>query len=138
MYEIEIGTGCYSKSQYGNEYFSIGKKKTNFQIKEFACNDGSDVILVNDELVEKLQIMRSYFGVPITINSGYRTPDYNAKVGGVNDSQHTLGKAADIVVRGINPKTVANFAKRIGFMGVGTYKDFVHVDVRENKSYWNG
>ena len=33
---------------------------------------------------------------------------------------------------------LATMAKKIGFTGVGTYKDFVHVDTRPNVSYWNG
>lgn len=136
--EIEYGVGEFSKKKEGNEFFTINGKKTNFQIKEFACKDGSDTVKVDDELVEKLQCMRSYFGVPITINSGYRTPSHNRVVGGSQTSQHLLGKAADIVVKGVAPKKVGAFAKSIGFTGVGIYKDFVHVDTRETRSYWNG
>ena len=114
MYEIETGIMVFSKKTVGNEYFSIGGKKTNFQIKEFASHDGADEIRIDEELVEKLQIIRSYFGVPVSINSGYRTPSHNAFVGGVKNSNHVLGKAADIVVKGVSPKTVAEFAKKIG------------------------
>lgn len=138
MIELSDGVCTYSKRIEGDEYFCINNKKTNFKVKEFACNDGSDEILIDSELVEKLQIIRSYFGVPVVVNSGYRTNAYNIKVGGVPNSQHTLGKAADISVRGKNPKTVYNFAKKIGFTGVGLYKDFVHVDTRPTPSYWNG
>lgn len=138
MYELETGVMVFSKKTVGNEYFSIGGKKTNFQIKEFACHDGSDEIRIDEELVEKLQIIRSYFGVPVSINSGYRSPEHNAFVGGVKNSNHVLGKAADIVVKGVSPKTVAEFAKKIGFRGVGLYKDFTHVDTRDKTSYWNG
>ena len=136
--EIEYGVGEFSKKKEGNKFFTINGKKTNFQIKEFACKDGSDTIKVDDELVEKLQCMRSYFGVPITINSGYRTTSYNRTVGGSSNSQHLLGKAADIVVKGVSPKKVGTFAKNIGFTGVGIYKDFVHVDTRPTPSHWNG
>lgn len=138
MIEVSGGVRKYSLSKEGNEYFAINGKRTNFQIKEFACNDGSDAIKIDSELVEKLQIMRSYFGVAITINSGYRTSSHNREVGGSPNSQHLLGKAADIVVRGKSPRVVAEFAKRIGFTGIGTYKNFVHVDTRPTPSYWNG
>lgn len=134
--EIEKGVTVFSKVKVKNEYFYIGGKKTNFQIKEFACKDGSDLIKVDDELVEKLQIMREYFGNAIIINSGYRNTIHNKNVGGSPTSQHLLGKAADIVVRGHTPKEVAEFAKKIGFRGVGLYKDFVHVDTRKTISYW--
>ena len=138
MYELENGVKSFSKRIYGNDYFTINGKRTNFQVKEFACKDGSDLIYIDDELVEKLQIMRDYFNSPITINSGYRTNDYNIKVGGAVNSQHVKGRAADIVVRGKKPSTVAEFAKKIGFRGVGLYNDFVHVDTRSEKSYWVG
>ena len=136
--EIEYGVGEFSKAKEGNEYFYINGKKTNFQIKEFACKDGTDLIKIDDELVEKLQIIRAYYNKPVIINSGYRTYAHNKKVGGSTNSQHLLGKACDIVVKGISPKTVGEFAKKIGFTGVGIYKDFVHVDTRPNVSYWNG
>ena len=136
MYELENGVMVFSKKTSGEESFSIGGKKTNFKIKEFACKDGSDEIKIDEELVEKLQIIRSYFGVPVNINSAYRTPSHNAAVGGVKNSNHVLGKAADIVVKGVSPKTVAEFAKKIGFRGVGLYKDFTHVDTRDKTAYW--
>ena len=136
--ELENGVKEYSKKIAGDDYFYINGKKTNFQIKEFACKDGTDLIKIDDELVEKLQIIRSYYNKPVIINSGYRTNAHNKKVGGSANSQHLLGKACDIVVKGIMPKTVGEFAKKIGFTGVGIYKDFVHVDTRKNISYWVG
>lgn len=138
MIELENGVKSYSLAKEGGEYFSIGGKQTNFKIKEFACKDGSDEIKIEDELVEKLQIIRSYYNSPVTINSAYRTPSWNAAVGGVKNSNHVLGKAADIRVKGHTPNEVAAFAKKIGFRGVGLYKDFVHVDTRATVSYWNG
>lgn len=43
-----------------------------------------------------LQPLRDFMGEPIIINSGYRSPELNRKVGGVNGSQHVKGEAADI------------------------------------------
>lgn len=136
--EIENGVKSYSLKVNGNEYFYINGKRTNFQIKEFACKDGTDEIKIDDELVEKLQVLRSYYGKSLIINSGYRSNAHNSKVGGSPNSQHLLGKACDIVIKGITPSTLSTMAKKIGFTGVGTYKDFVHVDTRKNVSYWNG
>lgn len=138
MIEIEMGVCEFSKKTDGEEYFSINGKKTNFQIKEFACKDGTNLIKIDDELVEKLQIIRTYYNKPVIINSAYRTDEHNREVGGSPNSQHLLGKACDIVVKGIMPKTVGEFAKKIGFRGVGIYKDFVHVDTRKDISYWVG
>ena len=48
------------------------------------------------QLVERLlDPLRERLGEPIAILSGYRSPEVNSLVGGVPDSQHTLGEAAD-------------------------------------------
>ena len=120
--------------------YSLAKDGTkqiakNFKVREFKCNDGSDVIFVADELVRVLQQIRDHFGKPVTINSAYRTPAYNKKVGGATYSQHLYGTAADIVVSGISPSEVYKYADSIlKAGGVGKYPTFTHVDVREVKS----
>ena len=132
---VEIN--AYSKAKDGDK-----KLSTNFKVKEFASKDGSDAVLVAPRLVMVLQSLRSHFCAAVTINSGYRTPQYNAKVGGVTDSQHCYGTAADIVVRGKTPAQVAAYARQLmpDWGGVGTYskKGFTHIDVREVKADWDG
>lgn len=50
-------------------------------------------------LIEKvLDPLREWYGKPIYINSGYRCPELNKAVGGVSNSQHVKGEAADIDV----------------------------------------
>ena len=123
----------YSKKTQGELALS-----TNFKVKEFACKDGSDAVLIDSALVEKLQQIRSHFGVPVTVNSGYRTAAHNAKVGGAVNSQHIYGKAADFVAAGKDPLDVAKYAESIGCGGIGYYPAdrFVHVDVRSGKACW--
>ena len=132
---VEIN--AYSKAKDGDK-----KLSTNFKVKEFACKDGSDAVLVAPRLVMVLQSLRSHFCAAVTINSAYRTPQYNAKEGGVTDSQHCYGTAADIVVRGKTPAAVAAYARELmpdwGGVGVYSQKGFTHIDVREVKSDWNG
>lgn len=125
----------YSKAKDGNKYIA-----PNFKVSEFACKDGSDVIFISPELVTILQAIRSHFGQPITINSAYRTPSYNAKVGGATYSQHLYGMAVDIHVANVAPKTVAQYAEKLlgNTGGIGIYPTFTHIDVREVKSRWNG
>ena len=109
---------------------------TNFKVKEFKCSDGTDKILIDTEFVEKtLQKIRNHFGAPITINSAYRTPTHNKKVGGASNSYHMKGRAFDIVVKGHTPTEVAKYARSIGVNGVIEYNTFVHVDSRPKK-YW--
>lgn len=115
-----------------------GDKKIsdNFTVREFRCNDGSDKILIDVGFVkEKLQMIRNHFGAAVTINSGYRTESYNAKVGGAKSSYHMKGQAFDIVVKGHTPQEVARYAQEIGIPGIIHYNTFVHVDSREKK-YW--
>nr|DAP74330.1 MAG TPA: peptidase [Caudoviricetes sp.] len=130
---VEIN--AYSKAKDGGK-----KLSTNFTVKEFACKDGSDAVLVAPRLVMVLQSIRSHFGAAVTINSAYRTPQYNAKVGGVAHSQHCYGTAADIVVRGKTPAQVAAYVRQLmpDWGGVGVYDSFCHIDVREAKADWKG
>ena len=107
-----------------------------FKISEFKCNDGSQEIMLEYELVKLLQKLRWVVGKPIKINSGYRTKTYNHKVGGSPRSQHLLGRAADIVVEGYTPSQIAELADQLGFDGIGIYDTFCHVDVRGYKARW--
>ena len=129
------GIRAYSKSKNGNE-----KLSANFKVKEFACKDGSDPIFVSPELVDILQKIRNHFDKAVNINSAYRTPTYNKKVGGATYSQHLYGTAADIRISGVKPKEVAAYVETImpNSGGIGIYANFTHVDVREKKSRWNG
>lgn len=130
-----IVINSYSKKNDGNKQLSA-----NFKVKEFACKDGSDPIFVAPKLVTVLQKIRNHFGKAVTINSAYRTPTHNKKVGGETYSQHQYGTAADIVVKGVHPKTVAAYVEKLlpNTGGIGIYDTFVHVDVREVKARWNG
>ena len=123
----------YSVRKDGNT-----KLSANFTVSEFACEDGSDKVLIDTDLVEILQKIRDHFGEPIIINSAYRSASHNRKVGGVSNSQHVKGTAADIVVSGVAPVEVAKYAEYImpNKGGIGVYYGFVHVDVRTSRSRW--
>lgn len=102
--------------------------------KEMACKDGAKEYMYAPELMNVLDNIRDHFNKPVIINSGYRTPEWNMKVGGAKNSYHVKGMAADIVVKDVNPKQVAEYASSImGDGGVIRYTNFVHVDVREYK-----
>ena len=70
---------------------------------------------VDPELVRKLQQLRDRIGKPISITSGYRCLAHNKAVGGDAQSQPYMVKAADIIVEGMSPATVANHAEAMGF-----------------------
>lgn len=118
----------------------------NFAIVEFMCKDGTPVplkYLANvQELANNLQVLRDYLGEPIRLNSAYRTPTYNQRIGGAKSSQHLLAKAADITVKSKTPKQLAAIIEKLigqGKMkqgGIGVYPGFTHYDVRGTKSRW--
>lgn len=123
----------YSLKKSGNIHLS-----PHFTVKEFACHDGSDTVLIDDRLVTLLEKIRDRFGKPIHINSAYRTAKYNAKIGGVSNSYHVKGMAADIVIDGVKSKEVAQYAEKIGCGGIGWYeaKNFTHIDTRSGCVRW--
>lgn len=130
---IHTAVKGYSRKKQGSV-----KLSANFLVKEFACKDGSDKILIDTELVVVLQKIRDHFNKPVTINSAYRNSSYNKKIGGASNSQHIKGTAADIVVSGIEPCDIANYAEYIlgNKGGIGQYNGFVHVDVRAKRTRW--
>lgn len=119
----------------------------NFNIKEFACHDGSPVpqafIPNAQKLAANLQVLRDHLGKPIIINSGYRSPTYNRKIGGAKASQHLLAKASDIRVTGLTPaklyKEILTLiaAGKMHNGGLGIYNGFVHYDVRPSAARWD-
>lgn len=91
----------------------------NFALEEFTNSETAQLYGIENELSDKtlhnlialsvgLEQVRSLLGnYPITIHSGYRHPRINQLVGGVRDSDHTLGWAADITVETYTPREVA-------------------------------
>lgn len=111
-----------------------------FKLSEFACPCCRQVIL-HPLLLKKLSKLREMVDRPIYINSGYRCPRYNLKVGGIKTSYHLLGLAADVRAEGMSALELLEYAEIINFSGIGFYekKNFLHLDVRPTKpSRWRG
>jgi uncharacterized protein YcbK (DUF882 family) len=118
----------------------------NFSLSEFECKDKSitpaGVIVNLKKLADNLQVLRDYLGKRITINSGYRSPLYNIKIGGAKNSMHLFGKASDIVVDGCTPKQVFDAIETLqarGEMAIGglkAYGTFTHYDIRGHSARW--
>lgn len=130
-------------------YTKTGLPETaNFKLKEFDCNDGTPVPPMYYgnvyTLMQNLQVLRNEIGLPIVVNSGYRTPSHNAKISGAENSQHKYAKAGDIRVAGMTPRQVYNKIESLiasGKMrngGLGLYGTFVHYDVRSTPARWRG
>jgi len=78
------------------------------------------------------------YGQPLTINSAYRDPKFNAEVGGADNSQHTHGNAIDVDVTGKSYDervALANLAWDAGYRGIGFYDNSLHFDVGDPRGW---
>lgn len=110
----------------------------NFSLSEFECNCSQcSTVELDMNLIRLLEALRERLQAPIKVTSGYRCPAHNKAVGGVSNSQHVKGTAADIQVSGYLPVEVAAAAEDL-FGGIGTYNNFTHLDVRQTRARWKG
>lgn len=110
--------------------------KNHFPTREFACKCGCGYSRPDRRLIETLSVIREAVGFPIVVTSGCRCPTHNRRVGGVPNSNHTHGHAADIQCRDIGTDKLWQTIRRLynaGMLphlaGLGRYNTFVHVDV---------
>jgi zinc D-Ala-D-Ala carboxypeptidase len=103
------------------------KLSRNLQLREFASKCGSNQVLIHPALIVAFQAIRDSIGKPIRINSGYRSPSHNAKVGGASESLHTKGMAMDLSSDFATPAEIQAIADSLGLV-TRIYPTFVHVD----------
>jgi uncharacterized protein YcbK (DUF882 family) len=123
------------------------KLTKNFNKSEFDCSCGCEMpkeVLINvQKLANQLQMLRDKVEVSIKINSSYRCTKHNKAIGGVLNSQHILGKAADVVISGFKASKTFDLISELidkGDMlqgGLGAYNSFTHYDIRKTKARWN-
>lgn len=125
------------------------KLSDHFETEEFACRDGTPYPeeWVRERLlplVQDLELLRAELGAPIRIESGYRTPKYNRKIGGAPNSLHIQGLAVDFAVdrKELTDVRLLLYALiREGTVtegGVGIYPTFIHYDHRGYRARWAG
>jgi hypothetical protein len=127
---MSVNTYTRGQKQQLTEHFNISE----FHCKGAKC--GCTETLHDPALSAYLQQIREHFDKPLYITSGFRCEKHNQAVGGVVGSLHAKGMAADIVIQGVKPLEIAQYAEQIGVKGIGLYDQFVHIDTRENKSFW--
>lgn len=117
----------------------MGDLSKNFSRREFECQGVGccgGAAPVDSALVEALQQLRDQIEKPLTISSGFRCRTHNRRIGGAEGSQHTFGRAVDVLIPdGWTPETLAEEAERIPAFragGIGVYSAWVHLDVRPN------
>lgn len=100
-----------------------------------------EVARLEDLVGEVLDPLREWYGKPIYVTSGYRSPAVNRDVGGATSSQHVKGEAADITThsRAENKKLYEYIRKHLPFdqliweHGDSTGPDWVHVSYRRER-----
>lgn len=106
-----------------------------FTPRELASK-GNGSLLVNMDALSRLDAMRELIGRPMIINSAYRDPLYNARVGGAPMSMHKFGRAFDVSLRGHYKADLIRAAKQVGFTGFGVnYHTFLHIDTGRSRQW---
>lgn len=132
----------------------------NFNIDEFICSkfydqhqqnrvvrdfyDDKELLYNVTKLAIQLQVLRDYLNASISINISYRPKWYELSKGRSGNSQHCLGKACDIKVKGHTPKQVREAIEFLisegcmlqGGLGSRKYKNFTHYDIRKTRARW--
>ena len=78
------------------------------------------------------------WGKPLSVNSAYRDPEHNRKVGGAKNSQHTHGNAFDVDVSSLSPdqrQELVRQARASGFNGIGVYQNALHFDTAGRRAW---
>jgi zinc D-Ala-D-Ala carboxypeptidase len=86
------------------------------------------------DFLAKLDEAREYAGIPFVINSAYRSPEHNAKIGGKPNSSHLKGLAVDIKsTNGRQRGLILDSLRAVGFTRIGIARTFIHVDMDFDK-----
>ena len=111
-----------------------------FSLSEFDCpslpNSGKNM---DYEFLQKLDKARDIAQISFRITSGYRSKEHNESIGGVKNSSHLRGYAADIAVGSGNERyIILNALIKAGFKRIGVAKTFIHCDTDPDKhnSVW--
>ena len=116
-----------------NLNFTITELVKSDTAKQNGINNTPDINSL-DNLLELifyvLQPLRDKLKKPIIITSGFRSVKVNELVGGVSNSQHLYGQAADITVNGMSAAQLFDFVKNSGVeydQCINEYNSWVHV-----------
>ena len=100
-----------------------------FTLEEFASPDiPNSGELMDAKFLQMLDNARAKANVPFRITSGYRSEEHNKKVGGVQNSSHLRGYAADISITKETGMQILSALIEAGFRRVGIAKTFIHID----------
>ena len=115
--------------EHYNDYPMSAWRWPSFSPQEIACR-GDAKLAVDEAAMDKLQALRNRLGTPLIVNSAYRSPEYNRRIGGATRSMHMQAKAFDISMANHDPAIFEAAAREVGFTGFGFYQrnNFMHID----------
>ena len=114
-----------------------------FRPEEFDCKckkckdngEGRGIDMMEHYFLQMLDDARHKAGIPFVITSGYRCPSHNKAVGGVANSAHTKGLAADIACSDERSRGyIIGALYEACFNRIGIHPDFIHVDDDDSRS----
>lgn len=117
----------------------MGDLSEHFSKSELACHCCGQ-LKIESGLIVALEQLRALAGRAIVVHDGYRCAAHNLEVGGVTDSEHTRGMAADIAIPGLSLQEMYELALQVLVFvggGIGVYDGgFLHVDIRAHSARW--
>jgi uncharacterized protein YcbK (DUF882 family) len=82
--------------------------------------------------MDRLQLLRSHYGSPLTITSGYRSSRHSIEAAKKAPGSHARGRAVDVACAGVDAFEVLTEALAVGFTGIGVKQKgehrFLHLD----------
>jgi hypothetical protein len=111
----------------------MGDMTQHFSRREFRCADCA-LDTINASLVHRLEQARQLYGKPLVITSGIRCAKHNKAVGGLPDSAHLNGLAADILCRSSATRYQLLMAfLTVAFPRIEIAPEHIHVDIDQSK-----
>jgi zinc D-Ala-D-Ala carboxypeptidase len=104
-----------------------------FSEKELKCK-GTGECHMDSAFMKKLVTLREEFNKPIILTSAYRSPTYNIRIGGAENSPHVFGRAVDIQCLGSEAYEIIRLGIKHEMTGIGVAQRgnrvsrFIHLD----------
>lgn len=112
----------------------------NFSESEFRCSETGENDMEHGFML-RLQALRSAYGKPMVITSGYRSPKHSIEAKKATPGTHAQGIAADIKCSRGEAHKILKLAMEMGFTGIGVQQKgnarFIHLDTRDEPTVWS-
>ena len=114
-----------------SEHFTLGELTKSGSHPEVYNIPSHEAIANMKRLCQWLEVLRKRYNAPIIINSGYRSPQLNKKIGGVANSNHLTGCAVDIRVSGM--EQLIRYAAILLDYAEESHQDFDELLIEKNR-----